>query len=200
MVDRYFIFLQPLIALLIAYFVILISKYLKEVGDVSKRNNFLIVSTYILLFAFALNVLTKWDILKGRYYELTHVYLGPMDYIVGYINENYPNPSDLTIDTNIEQTVLMYYLGSSVNCDDSETCYKSPVDIIIPRRGYIKKDFAHRIDNYTSQASYEKVELPILDYPSNNIPELSLGLRHLFKTPKSDDPSQMVFMLVKVNK
>jgi hypothetical protein len=197
MFDRYFIFLQPLTSLLIAYsFVIFLSK-LSIVKDKDKRTNFILLVIYGLFLLFSINMIFKFDIIRSRLYELTHKFYGPMDYIVKYLADSYDNTRELTIDTNIEQPVLIYYLGSRVICDDSSECYSEPSDILIPRRGYLKDEFASRIDRQMNQASYAKVQLPVLDYPANNIPEFSLGLRHLFKTPTTDDPNEMVFLYVK---
>jgi hypothetical protein len=197
MFDRYFLFLQPLTTLLIVYLFIVISNYISTIKDVNKRQNLHLLFIYGLTLTFILNVLFLYDILKGRIFELTHKYYGPMDSIVGYVKDNYENPRDLVIFTNIEQPVLIYYLESGVLCDEITDCHNKSADIIIPRQGYLQKDFVGKIETLLKDNEYETVKLPILDYPSNNIPEFSLGLRHLFKTPATDNDKEKVLMFVK---
>ena len=197
MFDRYFIFLQPLLSLIIVldFFVVMILLPLlsKKENSESSRMGFLLGSIVIFLIIFTTNL----DVYTGRIYELTHRYTGPVDQIILYVKENYKNPEKLTISTNTESTSYMYYLGSSVICDGKPDCYKDPPDIILPRRYLISDMFLQRFDSYLSQDKYKMVLLPIVDYPSNNIPEFSLGLRHLFKTPATTNKNEMVVMYVK---
>jgi hypothetical protein len=197
MFDRYFIFLQVIINLLIAYLFVNVLKYLSKISDKKNRDNYKFLFFYGLVLVFGFTLVIKLDILKGRVYELTHKYVGPMDFIVLYIKENFKNTEKLVIDTNSEQPVLIYYLGSKVLCDDSLDCYSTPSDIIIPRRGILKKEFVDRINTHMELAEYKEVRLPILDYPANNIPELSLSLRHLFKTPHTENDNEKIILLVK---
>ena len=137
------------------------------------------------------------DTISGYIYQLTHRYIGPMDKIVLYVKDNYSNTKNLTIDTEIEQPVLMYYLNAKVLCDDIEKCFTEPPDLIIPRRALLSDPFVARANKSFSEAKYERVLLPILDYPSNNIPEFSLALRHLFKSPFTDNDVEKINLFVR---
>ena len=53
------------------------------------------------------------------------------------------------------------------------------------------------IERHLDDGGYDLIKLPVLDYPANNIPELSLGLRHLFKTPSTDNDDEKVIMYVR---
>ena len=197
MFDRYFVFLQPLLSIMISFAFILTIDRIKKITPAGKRANYTQLFFYAFLLMLAISVILNIEIYRGRVYELSNKYIGPMDYIVNYVMENYKNPEDLVIDTNIEQPVLMYYLGSQVICDDSPDCFSEPSDIIIPRRGYLQRKFLERIEGHMDMAEYEEVRLSILDYPANNIPELSLGLRHLFVTPVTENDSEKVILYVK---
>jgi len=172
-------------------------------GVVSLGNNREVITSRSMFIIFGVSVIflltcvTKVDIFTGRIYELTHRYYGPIDKIIMYIKENYHNPEKLSIGTNIEQTTYIYYLGSSVICDENTDCLKNPPDILLPRRyGLVERDIT-RFDQYLKNAKYDPVYIPILDYPSNNIPEFSLSLRHLFKTPETNNKNEMVIMYIK---
>jgi len=84
-----------------------------------------------------------------------------------------------------------------VICDDSPDCYSQPSDIIVPRKGFLQGGFVERMERYMDLSDYEVVRLSVLDYPTNNIPELSLGLRHLFKSPVTENDSEKVILYVK---
>jgi hypothetical protein len=199
MFDRYFIFLQPLLALIIIYDLFIVFEIILTNKDREVSNNRLSLTIFGVTLVFLLSLVTKVDVLNGRIYELTHRYYGPVDKIIMYIKDNYKYPERLTIATNLEQTSYIYYLGSSVICDENSDCIKNPPDILLPRRyGLVERDIK-RYEEYLKNAKYELVYLPILDYPSNNIPEFSLSLRHLFKTPETTDKNGMVVMYRKVN-
>jgi hypothetical protein len=197
MFDRYFVFLQPLLSLIIVLDFVVVMKLIpllsKKERVESSRTGFLLGSVVIFLIVFTTNI----DVYAGRIYELTHRYTGPVDQVILYIKENYKNPEKLTISTNTESTSYMYYLGSSVICDDKPNCYEDPPDIVLPRNYLISDMFIQRFNRYLSSAKYKIVYLPIADYPSNNIPEFSLGLRHLFQTPATTNKNLMVVMYVK---
>lgn len=197
MFDRYFLFLQPIVSALIAYVFVLILNEIKKIKDSNSRSNYLLIFIQFSVLLTGIVMLLRSSLITGRIYELTHKYYGSMDYIVSYIKSNYTKPENLVIDTNIEQPVLMYYLGSQVICDDSPKCYSDPADIIIRRRGFPNELFEERIERYFEQADYQEVRLPIIDYPANNIPEFSLGLRHLFRTPVTENDSEKVILYVK---
>ena len=83
MFDRYFLFLQPLVALLISYTVVLILELLNK--DVKNHQNIFFLFIYGVVLIFVINVILLGEILKGRVYELTNKYFGPMDAIVNYL-------------------------------------------------------------------------------------------------------------------
>ncbi|OGM09095.1 hypothetical protein A2159_01375 [Candidatus Woesebacteria bacterium RBG_13_34_9] len=195
--ERYFVFLQPLLSMIVVVDLFGVYEFIKGNNQSDQGNNVLAIHFYIIFLLFILTQITNFDNLKGHIYELTHKYEGPMDKVIFYIKDKYPHPENISIFTPIEQTELIYYLNSKVLCDDSINCYKDPPDIFIPRNYLSSKDLWKRYDNYIKEARYSKITLDIRDYPVNNIPEFSLTLRHLYKTPFESDPNYQLYLYVK---
>ena len=53
--------------------------------------------------------------LCGRIAELREPYRGPLDHVIPYLVERYPNPADLVIATNYEEFSFMFYLLSLIH-------------------------------------------------------------------------------------
>ena len=69
----------------------------------------------------------------GRLHEIRVPYWGPLDFAIVDLRERYADPSQLTIATNYEAEVFMYYLGSrGVGRFDPLEPGLRP-DVIIPR-------------------------------------------------------------------
>ncbi len=130
----------------------------------------------------------KFEGIKGYFYELTHKYKGPMDFFVEYVVENYPSSEDIIIATNYEEYVLMYYLGSRVVVgyvgNNLEEDLKVTPDIVLVRKN--RPNFINELSSFLKKGNYKEVTLDVYDYQVNNIPEMTLPLRHLFATPKTD--------------
>ncbi len=196
--DRYFVFLQPLLSMIIITDLFKVYGFIKSHKENSQGNNVLAIHFYIIFLLFILAQVTNFDNLKGHVYELTHKYEGPMDKVIFYIKNKYPHPENISIYTPIEQLELIYYLESKVLCDDNINCYKDPPDIFIPRNYMTSDVLWERYNDYMKESKYEKIPLHILDYPVNNIPEFSLSLKHLYKTPIEEDPVLQLYLYVKV--
>ena len=195
--DRYFIFLQPftLLIFLLDFFIVL--EAISNIYVSNEKINYITGYLSLVLFFFVVSIVPKIDSLNGHLYELSHRYTGPLDEIITYIKANITHPEDLFIETNLEQTSYIYYLDSQVFCDEVTECKKPLPDIIIPRRYMLGKDFIDRMEKNMQMVHYDKVLLPILDYPSNNIPEFSFSLRHLYKAPYTNNDSEKVVMFIK---
>src|SRR4030066_256063 len=194
--DRYFVFLQPLLSMIIIIDSLGVYEFIK-INNKSQAKNILSIHFYLIFLLFIIAQITNFDNLKGHTYELTHKYEGSMDKVIFYIKNKYPHPENISIFTPIEKLDLIYYLNSKVLCDDDVNCYKNPPDIFIPRKYVSSRDLIDRYNNYMKESKYTKINLPILDYPVNNIPEFSLSLRHLYKTPVESDPNYQIYLYVK---
>ncbi len=188
MFTRYFLVLLPVLAIILILDSFSVFEILGKNGSGRKwQRAFLAVSAAIFVFT----VVGKAADLKGRVYELTHQYKGPLDYAVSYIRENYEKPEDLVIATNYEEAVLMYYLGSKViighiwnNID--QDLMETP-DVLINRIYWSKNDWPFPLKYLLKKAEYESSTFPVADHSVNNIPELHFDIKHLYRTPIAED-------------
>jgi hypothetical protein len=195
MFDRYFILLQPVLSIIIILDGFIVFELIQ-----SQKSREIVV--YILGISFLLSLVNKADLMKDHLYELTHKYRGPLDYIIYFIKDNFKNPENLTIATNHEVTVYMYYLDSKIYTDynDKSEAYKSSKpDLIIPRKYMVPEPFVEKVNELLNEGGYKKLSFPIYDYPANNIPELSISLHHLFETKFASNDSERVDLYIKEN-
>ena len=184
--TRYFIHLQPVISIafvLVAYGVVNTTG--NNVVFWLKNNSGLmtIVMLWILLVVVPLRMFWVTDYIR----EMKNPVKGVLDYIVVYITNNYPRPKALTLATNYEEMSLMYYLGSKVVVGFSGVNYAQEKtitpDILIPRRSVTSVvNSLKMVDSFRGNAYYKETILPVVDYPVNNIPEMVVYPRHIFKT------------------
>ncbi len=187
MFTRYFIVLQPVLAIILLLDAFTVFHLLGAPGKGSRRTwqaAFVAASAAIFVFT----TVGKAEDLKGRAHELTHQYKGPLDFIVPYVKEHYENTDDLVIATNYEEASLMYYLGSKVIIgfilNNLEEDIKLTPDVIIYRSFWDTPEVRNIFERHLLQkANYEQVAFPVVDYPMNNIPDLQFSIRHLYRTP-----------------
>jgi hypothetical protein len=126
--------------------------------------------------------------LSGRLAEIRDPYKGPLDYVIPYLAERYPDPSKLVIASNYEAAAYMFYLGSRATVDFygqnlPEDASVAP-DVIVPRPWPDHLDVLRAL---ASQGSFEEHRFPVANLRWNNTPSLAprVGARygHLFHTP-----------------
>ena len=75
--------------------------------------------------------------LRGRIAELREPYRGPLDHVIPYLAERYPDPADLVIATNYEDFSYMFYLRATTvlgyYAPERERDLAFVPDVIIPR-------------------------------------------------------------------
>lgn len=196
--DRYYIVLQPISSLIIVLALFTIYKLI-SINYVSKESkSWRELFIYLLLPVVFANYLGKISLIKGHVYELTHRYQGPLDFIIPYLQKIYKDPSQLIIEASHEQISYMYYLNSRVIYDynplSSENTLAVIPDVIVPVNYMVPEEFSVKVDKLLKENKYRKVSFPIYDYPANNIPELSISLRHLFKTKLPEKESDQVYI------
>ncbi|WKZ32471.1 MAG: hypothetical protein QY316_11220 [Thermodesulfobacteriota bacterium] len=184
--TRYFIVLLPVLYIILLLDASSVYAILEERGGSGRKwqRLFLIAAAGIFLFT----AYGKAEDIKGRIYELTHQYRGPLDFIVAYVKENHEKPEDLIIATNYEEASLMYYLGSKViigyTWNNFEEDMRETADILVYRSfwggDHTRGLFYRRL---MKKADYEAVTFPVLDLPANNIPDLHYRIRHFYRTP-----------------
>ncbi len=186
--ERYFIALSPAITTLLLLDTWTFAGRLRA----APRLRGSAAAGILVAACFAVNVGLRVPELRGRLYEITHRYEGPLDYIVPYLRERHPDPSRLVIATNYEDPVYMYYLGCRVTigfygANLAEDLGLQP-DVIVFRPW----DNQRRILEWLkSRARYEARVFPIRSSKANNVPGLSprsagRGMIHRFATEHAD--------------
>jgi hypothetical protein len=125
--------------------------------------------------------------LIGRATELRDPYRGPLDHVIPYLAERYPDPSRLVIATNYEEFSYMFYLGATVTCgfyapDLARDLALTP-DVIVLRPW---PRHVQALEQLVAAGDYEPHEFPVGNVHVNNLPELSLNnarLVHRFRSP-----------------
>ncbi len=190
--ERYVIVLQPVLVCIILLDIFICWQILKQIFANEHNNKKMVLGVFILIifFSASYNYGYKTESIKGHLYELTHRYMGALDFVIPYIKENYHDTANLIIATGYEENSLMYYLNSRVivgyvgnNLDEDR---KLQPDIIVYRKSY--PAFIDIFNSFLKTAKYKMVSFPIFDYPVNNIPELNYSyFTHLYKTKPADN-------------
>jgi hypothetical protein len=198
--ERYFIFLQPFLSIILLFDVFNIASLLTQVQSTSARK-YLRVILLIVAGLFVVYGFNKIEWLKHHSYELFHQYKGPLDYAIPYIQANYKDTENMTIATNYEECSLMYYLGSKViigyvgnNLEEDMTM--TP-DIIIFRKKWTYTSKSEIFSPFFARARYKPVAFEVFDNAVNNIPQLSGPIRHLFKTKMAKTEKEALVLHVK---
>lgn len=126
--------------------------------------------------------------LRGRIAELREPYRGPLDHVIPYLAEQYPNPADLVIATNYEDFAFMFYLGATATfgyyAPERERDLAIVPDVIVPRPWPVNQ---RALEYLAQQGTYAAQEFPVANTRVNNLPELSprnqAGLVHRFHSP-----------------
>jgi hypothetical protein len=198
--ERYFIFLQPFLSIILLFDVFNIASLLTQVQSTSARK-YLRVILLIVAGLFVVYGFNKIEWLKHHSYELFHQYKGPLDYAIPYIQANYKDTENMTIATNYEECSLMYYLGSKViigyvgnNLEEDMTM--TP-DIIIFRKKWTYTSKSEIFSPFFARARYKPVAFEVFDNAVNNIPQISGPIRHLFKTKMAKTEKEALVLHVK---
>ena len=126
--------------------------------------------------------------LRGRIAELREPYRGPLDHVIPYLAERYPNPADLVIATNYEEFSFMFYLRATTilgyYAPERERDLAFVPDVIFPRPWPVNQ---RALQHLANQGSYVRT-FPVANTRVNNLPELSprnqSGLIHRFRSPE----------------
>ncbi len=221
--TRYFIPLQPILALIMLLDLATVYNFISQplqpilapiiLLDFTSVYNFisqlrlavrpyykdvLVVICVVFLF---FNVSKNYEYLKGHVYEVYNQYRGPLDYLIPFIKENYKNTDVLVIATNYEETSFMYYLNAKVTVgfvgNNLEQDSKIVPDIIVYRKWH--RIFLPVFRNFLEEQPYGRISFPVADYPVNNLPELNWAppFEHQFRTEESEDEEEKVDIFVR---
>ncbi|MGH7338574.1 MAG: hypothetical protein ACREI7_13415, partial [Myxococcota bacterium] len=126
--------------------------------------------------------------LRGRIAELREPYRGPLDHVIPYLLERYPNPADLVIATNYEDVAYMFYLRATAvlgyYAPERERDLGFAPDVIIPRPWPVNQ---RALEHLATRETYVMEAFPVANVRANNLPDLSprnrSGLVHRFRSP-----------------
>lgn len=185
--ERFFISLSPVITMLF----LLDAFTLWDLAHDSRTSARRLGSVMAALVAVCLlgTIWIRIPEFRGRIYEITHRYKGPLDFVIPHLIEKYPHPEDLVIATNYEEPALMYYLGSRVivgyygaNLQNERNLQP---DVIIPRNW---DNHMRTLTAMGRRGSYEFTQFPVKNLDTNGFPGLSRIYRsriyHHFRTQK----------------
>ncbi len=199
--ERYYIVMQPMLITAILLDGATLIRYLQCKEKLEPLKNHGLFLSSLLLFALVMIVPSKIQQIHNRIEDLKTPYRGVLDFAMPIIQSKYPDPSQLQIATNYEEYSYMYYLkcktlvgfyGNNLKNDLKET-----PDIIIIRKqmGFQAEYFS----DYFLRNEYEKMLLPVEDYPVNNIPEISSPLHHQTQTLLTQTQSKQLELFFKKN-
>ncbi|MDD8026164.1 MAG: hypothetical protein PHI34_06610 [Acidobacteriota bacterium] len=198
--ERYFIWLQPAAGLVLWLNLFALGGTLKTLPDKWARRGAraALAGGFILLAT--LTAGERVPVLRARVYELFHRYIGPVDYVVGFIRRQYPDTSRLVVATNYEEGVLQYYLGSRVIIgfvgNNLKEDMKLTPDVIVGRKrsAYTNRNILELME----RARYKQKTIWIHDTIINNIPEVMPGFNsHRYRTERTDNERWALKILYK---
>lgn len=200
--TRYFIPLQPVLALMIILDVSLVYSFISLRPSPGHNYYKVILVIVFASFIFA-NISKNMEYIKGHVYELFQQYKGPLDYLIPFIKETYRDTDKIVIATNYEETSFMFYLGSRViigfTGNNLEQDTRMVPDIVIFRKGWRTFLDPGIFAAFLGRHHYQRVSFPVLDYNVNNIPELNLWppYQHQFQTFNTEDENKKVDIFLK---
>lgn len=199
--TRYFIPLQPVLAVMIILDVALVYNLISLRPSI-KIKYYKVILLIVFVGFISTNISKNMEHLKGHVYELFHQYKGPLDYLIPFIKETYGDTDELVIATNYEETSFMYYLDSKVIIgyvgNNLEQDTRMVPDIVIFRKGWRNLDPRIFI-GFLGRRYYQRVSFPVFDYSVNNIPELNFSpaYKHQFQTLNTEDERMKVDIFLK---
>ncbi len=199
--ERYLTAIIPLVNLIIPINVVLNWHFINAIKSTQARSDAKFVYVALTTTLLVLSLTPQVDQFRGRLYELTHQYQGPLDFAIPYLQNQFEHPEELVIATNYEELSYAFYLGSKVTIGYVGNNLKEDLtiqpDVIIMRKD--RPNFVTELRDLLSHAEYEKVIFPVYDYQFNNIPELYIPLPHLYKTKYAENESEALTLYVRTN-
>ncbi len=199
--ERYFIVLSPILIV-----VVLLDAWTFRDRIGEPRHRWVTPTTAAAVtIVFAASCWLRIPEFRGRMYEITHPFKGPLDFVIPYLQQNYSNPEELVIATNYEDPAYMYYLGSHVIVGYYGANLAADIelypDIIVPRPWANQRDSLRKL---AERGEYEIKSFPVKSLMANNIPGLSPvnpgGLVHHFFAPRVSRKEEVQLILERVSR
>jgi len=189
--ERYFIGLQPVLIVVLILDIFTVFDLISGINILRLKKRLTTVISVLMILSFVPGTFNRAGRMKEYFYEITHRYQGPLDFIVPFVKHNFPGSEDLVIATNYESQALMYYLKSKVIVGFSRSNIREDMkmrpDIIVPRRAWHNYP-VDLFNKFLQKGKYVKKSFPVADYPTNNIPSLEWWpFPHLYKTKAAED-------------
>jgi len=206
--ERYFVVLSPLLTLvfLLDAFA-LVAAVSRSVAPARQTRAARGTVAALVAIAIAARLSAPGEI-AAQVAALATPYRGPIDEIVTWVRERYPDPERLVIATNYEELALMYYLESHVivglTLNNLAADRRLEPDLVIPRRHW--RSSLPEVLAFLRRGSWERNALPVVDLHYNNNPALSrsrfLPDPHRFRTavPVRDDEALAIYRRVASSK
>jgi hypothetical protein len=200
--TRYFLPAIPLIALLIALDFMILWKTLAEISMLPRKATQLFFSV-VCLGLYGVVLPHNASYIKGHVYEMIHPYRGHLDYMIPWIQENYPDRNQLIIAANYEESSFMYYTGARVTVGYVKANLARDTnvqpDIIYFNELWMWGEDQRLLDGYFAKSGYRKVYFPVAKYRVNNIPEVhhQPEITHQFSTLVPSGQDDMASLWVK---
>jgi hypothetical protein len=199
--ERYFVVLSPLLTLvfLLDGFA-LTTAAARLAGPVHERLAArATVAALVALVAIARS--SAFGDVAGHVASLATPYRGPVDEIVTWVRERYPDPASLVVATNYEELALMYYLESHVivglTLNNLVADRRLEPELVIPRRHW--RSSLPEVVAFLRRGNWERNALPVVDLHYNNNPALSrsrfLPDPHRFETalPAREEEALVIY-------
>ncbi len=197
--TRYIIYLQPFLSIIIILdlFIIL---HLYSTHSTRLINAKMLLPITVLAGLFIYIFSTNLQNVKGHFYEMSHIYKGPLDFTIPFVKEMFPKTDTLVIAANYEETSYMYYLKCKVivGYTGNNLAEDSTVN---PRIIAYRKFWGNHVSiflGYMQKGTFENKSFAVYDNPFNNIPELNVmpAFNHQFETlpPSSRDNAVCLYI------
>lgn len=197
--ERYFVALSPLITLAALLDAFSLADLLRS-GLTPFGRRFGSAVALLATLACAAGVWVRAPEFAGRLGELRRPYRGPLDFVIPYLAERYPDPSELVIATNYEGPAYMVYLDCRVTVGfygaDLERDRTTVPDVIVPRPWPEQLEV---LEELAGTAVFDETRFPVQNLPWNNNPALSPRAdhptAHRFATPLPVDGAPQLVIL-----
>jgi hypothetical protein len=196
--ERYFVVLSPAVTLVFLLDAFALFGELPRLCSEKRARIAAMAVVAAALVLVAVSAALRGPELRGRLYEISVPYRGPVDFAIEHLRSTYPDPASLVIATNYAAHTYMYYLGSrvivglSLNNIRRERALEP--DVVIPRRRWPPGQ--DELRRFLARGEFREIRLPVEDRHFNNIPAVTrtraIPDPHRFRTPHTSDPTEQL--------
>lgn len=201
--ERYFVVLSPLVTLLLLLDAFTVYDLLRQPGLSRRARRAALAGTALAGVCLAVGAWLRIPEFGGRLLEIRQPYRGPLDFVIPYLAEKYPDIGDRVIATNYEGPAFMFYLDSQVTIGFYGAALERDLaiqpDVIVPRSWPERSRLLRRL---AERVPYEVTRFPVANLPWNNLPSLSpfrtYAVAHRFVTERPRTPGEALVVLERI--